>query len=690
MRTPDPSLLALASGLLLAGLTACNKEVPQPATDSGASAWECLLEPGSDPDYAEQLGCYDDFDQLASAPLDASIPGARSVKTVVDRVDDNALYFQNSERYQIHWEFAFEHLSGDGLPFVQELSVFNATEYTSPDRRFILGAVTYYEEPAVWAYELSPYDTASAEMIETAYIQIRDNAWFGQDLYFHPTSTAIEEEAEKLSDEVKIITTDELFAGITYQPLNLATGMGQLTFLSTEDLEDEGAINYRQIVVLDDVPNDIGVVAGIITAEFQTPLSHINVLSQNRGTPNMALKGALENETLTSLEGKWVELTVEAMDWSIREVSQEEADAWWEANKPDPIVVTPLDTSSAELVEEEDILDLDTYGNLADAVTARVPMLGGKASHYGGFAHMDVPHPEAYVVPVYWYDKHMRDHGLWDVAAAMLEDPDFQASNTVRAAKLEELRDAIIAAEIDAELIALVTEQIQSGYDSGKYPTTRFRFRSSTNAEDVSGFNGAGLYTSKTGDPNDPDRPLEEAIKEVWASVWSYRAFDEREYYSIEHLDIGMALLSHRSFPDEDANGVAITANIYDTAGLEPAFYVNVQLGEESVVFPEEGVTTDQYLHYYEQTGSPVVYLAHSSLVPDGETVLTASQVHELGTALKAIHDYWYDAYGKDGYAGSGFYAMDVEFKFDTPEGETEPQLFVKQARPYPGWNLGG
>lgn len=690
-RTPR-SLLASFAAMAL-GLGACGKgtDKADPATDSGVAGttWECVIPADSDPDFATQLGCYDDFDQLASDPLDASIPGARSVKTVVDRVDSDALYFQNSNRYQIHWEFAFEHLSGDGLPIVQELSVFNATEYTSPDRRFILGALTFYEEPAVWTYELSPYDTASAEMIETAYRKIRDNVYFGDELYFHPTSTSIEEEAEGLADDIKIITTEELFAGITYQPLNLATSMGYLTFLSTKDLEDEAAVNFREIVVLDAVPNDIGVVAGIITAEFQTPLSHINVLSQNRGTPNMALKGAMEEESLTSLEGKWVELTVEAMDWSIREVTQAEADAWWEANKPDPIVVTPMDTSSSALVEEEDILDLETY-SLADAVTARVPMLGGKATHYGGFAHMDVPHAQAYVVPVYWYDKHMRDNDLWTVAEAMLADEEFQANASVRAEKLEALRDLIEAAPFDPELEALLTEQIQSGYDSGKYPSTRFRFRSSTNAEDVSGFNGAGLYTSKTGDPNDPDKPLADAVRKVWASVWSYRAYDEREYYSIKHLDIGMALLSARSYPEEEANGVAITANIYDTAGFEPAFYVNVQKGGESVVFPDAGVTTDQYLHYYDQTGSPVVYLGHSNLVDDGETVLTAAQVYALGTALKTIHTFWYDAYGEDGYAGSGFYAMDVEFKFDIPEGETTPQLYIKQARPYPGWNGAG
>ncbi len=679
MRTPMWTIIAGALALV-----SCKPD-PVPTTpggdDSAGTEWECVIPEGTEPDYSQQLGCQADFDALSSDPLDASIPGAKSVKTVIDRVDEDALYFQNSELYPIHWEFAFNNLSGDGLPYVSELATFNSTEYTSPDRRFILGAITYYEEPGVWAYELSPYDTASAEMIETAYMAIVDNAWFGPELYFHPTSVAIETEAENLSDDVKIITTDELFAGITYQPLNLGTSMGQLAFYEADELE-EAAVNFREIVVLDAVPNDIGVVSGIITSEFQTPLSHINVLSQNRGTPNMALRDGFEDPTLTALDGLWVELTVEALDWSIREVTKEEADQWWEDNRPDPIEVEPLDTETKELILEEDIID--TSVDLADAIQARIPTCGGKATHYGGLAQIGdaLPHPEAFCVPTYWYNKHMEDNGLWEVAEAMLEDAEFQESAQVRSEKLEELRDMIEEAEVDPELIEMLTTQIQDGYDSGLYPSTRFRFRSSTNAEDVSGFNGAGLYDSNTGDPNDDDRPIDEAVKETWASVWSYRAFDEREYYSINHLDIGMALLCHRGFPDEQANGVAVTGNIYDLAGLEPAFYVNVQLGEESVVFPEEGVTTDIYLHYWEQAGQPVVYLGHSSLVDEDETVLSHNQVYELGLALDALHDYFFEVYG-----GEGFYAMDVEFKFDTPEGADEPQVFVKQARPYPGWN---
>jgi len=671
--------------ILLIAAVACKggDAVNSVTTTTGAtSGWACTLDAVSDPDFALQLGCWDDFSLLASDPIDASIPGARSVKTVLDRVDSDALYFQNSVRYPLHWDFASAHLSGNGLPYVSDMATFNATEYTSPDRRFVLGAVTFYEEPNVWAYELSPYDTATADLIATAYLAIQANAWFGADLYFHPTSSAIEVEAENLPDEVAVISTDELFAGITYQPLNLGTSMGKLVFYSTDELE-ESTVSYREIVVLDGVPNDIAVVSGIITAEFQTPLSHINVLSQNRGTPNMALREATTEPALTQLEGKWVELTVDAMDWSIREVTQEEADAWWEASKPDPIVVTPMDTSVSELILEEDILDLEGK-SLSAALTDAIPRTGGKGAHYGGLAVIGdaVPHPEAFVIPMYWYDQHMHVNGLWDQVDEMLADPDFLGDAAVRSEQLAALREAITAAPVDPELLALVEAQIRGGVESGLYPSARFRFRSSTNAEDTSGFNGAGLYSSMTGDLDDDSDPIDEAIAGVWASVWSYRATDERSYYSIVHTDIGMALLCHRSFPDEEANGVAITANIYDTSGLEPAFYVNVQEGEESVVAPEAGVTSDQFLYYYDSPGQPVTYLAHSSLVPEGETVLDAGQIHDLGEGLDALHGFFLDAYGSE-----SFYAMDVEFKFDVPAGSTEAELFIKQARPYPGWN---
>jgi len=591
--------LRLVLGVLLLGvaapLTGCPTDPPR--------VWECTLEADSGAPFAHELGCRDDFDQLASAPLDASLPGARSVKTVIDRLDESRLYFQDSETYRIHHEFASAHLSGDGLPIVPQLGEFNAIEYYSPDRRFLLGAVTWYDGPGVWAYEIAPYDTASAEMIAAAYGAIAESAWFGEDLYFHPGSEAVAAVAEDLPPEVRIITTEQLFAGIDYQPLNLATSMGLLSFYSEEEMET-ALPWFREIVVLEAVPNDIAVVAGIVTQQFQTPLSHINVLSQNRGTPNMGLRGAFDEPTLRDLEGAWVELTVGAFEWSIREVTAEEAEDWWEEFRPDPLETTPMDLSVTDFRDDDLIVDLEAHdGDLRAAIVASVPAFGGKATHFGSMATIEsLPHPDAFAIPVHWYDQHMTANGLWDQVDAMLADPDFQSDPVARSEQLEALRTAIEAAPIDPDFLADVVDRLNA-----EYPGTRVRFRSSTNAEDVSGFNGAGLYTSKSGDPNDPAYPVDSAIKRVWASVWRYRAYEEREYYGIVHRQIGMALLVHRSFPDEDANGVAVTGNIFDASGLEPAFYVNVQLGEESVVLPDPGVTTDQYLHYYSQPGQPVV-----------------------------------------------------------------------------------
>jgi hypothetical protein len=38
-------------------------------------------------------------------------------------------------------------------------------------------------------------------------------------------------------------------------------------------------------------------------------------------------------------------------------------------------------------------------------------------------------------------------------------------------------------------------------------------------------------------------------MKKVWSQVWNPRAYEEREYFSMNHLAVGMALLVHANFP---------------------------------------------------------------------------------------------------------------------------------------------
>ena len=298
-----------------------------------AASWACGIPSGSAPASVEQIGCEQDFLALASEPLSSSIPGARSVKTSVDREAGFALSFQDSRTYPIHWEFLFNHRSApQGLPRVPMLAQFNLAEYYLPDRRFLLGALTHYAGADKWVYEIAPYDTADAGMIQAAFERIESRTFSGAQLFFHPTSLNVESAAAALPDDVPRIGTDELFEGLQYQALNVAESVGQLRFVTAAELEFS-YIGFRDIVVLDRVPNDIAVTQGIITAEFQTPLSHINVLSRNRGTPNMALAGAMTDPELRGLEGQWVRLEVGATDYLITPVGVAEANAWWEANK---------------------------------------------------------------------------------------------------------------------------------------------------------------------------------------------------------------------------------------------------------------------------------------------------------------------------------------------------------------------
>jgi hypothetical protein len=632
-------------------------------------AWECLLEEGQEPEYVQRIGCEADFEAVASRPLDASMPGARSVKTVIDLLDGEALYYQHSGTYPMHHDFALAHLSGGGLPVVAPAGEFSATEYTSPSRRFILGALTHYEGPGLWCYEIAPYDTAPAGMIEKAYRMIRESTFIGGELRFHPTSAEVEEVAGDLPPSVRVVTTEELHEGIDYQPLNLGESHGQLRF--------DAAVSFRDIVVLDHVPGDICVVMGIVTSEFQTPLSHVNVLSQNRGTPNMAWRGAWNDERLRSLEGEWVHLVVEPFSFSIEPSSRDEADAWWEEHGPDAVEIPELDTSVTDLVDAADVLDPALP--LGEALEAAIPAFGGKASHLAALTAIgeQVPVPVAFVIPVSYYRQFMTAHGFDADVEALLADEAFLDDPLVRDESLGALRGAMMSAEVDPALEADLLAKL-----AADHPGTRMRFRSSTNAEDLDGFTGAGLYTSASGEPGDPERPVLDAVRTVWAGTWNLRAFEERSYRGIDHTGVGMAVLVHRSFPDEEANGVALTANPYDITGLEPGFYVNVQIGEESVVLPDPGVTSDQFIYYFEMPGQPVSYIGHSSLIPDGTTVLTRTQIHSLGVALMAIHDLFRPIYGT---VPGDWYAMDVEFKFDGDPGEV-PALVVKQARPHPGW----
>ncbi len=116
----------------------------------------------------------------------------------------------------------------------------------------------------------------------------------------------------------------------------------------------------------------------------------------------------------------------------------------------------------------------------------------------------------------------------------------------------------------------------------------------------------------------DSIKTFEKAIKQVWASVWNEGSYNERELFGIDQQSIAMGVLVHRSFPDELANGVIITQNIFRKNF--PGITVNIQKGENSVVKPEKGEICEQFTAYYltpEKTADEdfnVDYISNSNL----------------------------------------------------------------------------
>jgi hypothetical protein len=672
--------------LVLAGCTSTDRtlgEAPNPCPPNPALAVQGACEADTSaaaPDYLRRIGCQSDFEGLATQPLDATFPGVRSVRVLLDREGEDALYFQNSNTYQLDWDFASAFLStANGLPLVPGLPDFNRTEYYSPSRRFLLGAVTYYEGPRVWALEIASYDTANAAMIEKLYDAVRAQSYFGPVLVLHPTSVAREKTMEMLESSICRETTSDLLGLIDYQPLNLGMAKGYFRFVTASELP-QTYLGYQDIVVLDQVVDDIAPVMGIVTEQFQSPLSALNVLSQNRGTPNMGLRKAMTNAPLRALEKKWVELAVGAQSWLIREVSADEANAWWETKKPPAVAPPGYDTTVTELKNIQDVVPEPADATLLKtAIKTAIPAFGGKASHLSILAKTTgLTVPTAFGVPIYYYDQYMRENGFTDQVAAMLADATFVNDPATRAERLAALRSDMLIAPVDQTFQDLLYAKLAERLPG----VSQLSFRPSANDEDLEGYGGAGFYLSATGDATRWDTVLD-AVRTVWASVWSFPAFEERRYWGVAQDSVGMALLVHHEFVDEAANGVALTANPFDPEGLEPAFFVNAQRGDSSAVKPPVGVTVDQFLYFFDYLGQPIAYLAHSSLVSAGETVLSNAELKELGSGLDLIHSRFSPAYGSQ--AGNlSWYAMDAEFKL-YPEAGAALQIVFFGVRPNGG-----
>lgn len=500
------------------------------------------------------------------------------------------------------------------------------------------------------------------------------------------------------------LTAETYSEGEGYGYLKLVTGDGKI---------DAGP---RDVLIVEAAPNDLGLVAGLVTARPQSLGSHLNLRLREKGVPNAAVPGVLENGLILGLANHLVHVTAHGAMVVIEPAELEDATDFWSSRQP-PLGAPPSDLDRTQFVS------LDELG-ATDA-----PAYGVKAANLGDLAQLlpEANHVDGFAIPFRAYVDFLEASGLDRRIDELLADPMRSTDALHKRNALEALRDEIRASELSLEFREALALAIFESYgDAGA--TTRLRFRSSTNAEDLPGVSGAGLYDSRSGclaDDLDGDSlgpsaclsPADEAYLEaelerreqelvehperayladiiqdlqgdlgdeksayravlrVWASLWNERAFDDREYYGIDHRRTYMGVAVHPTFVGERLESVIVT-NLEPDAN-EPLYRVVSQLGEVGVVGPSDPTAVTEILTFRRGASgeaTDVSLVQPSSLVAEGDSLWPPAALDELAALLFITQDH----FAANVYPTLDALSLDLEVDV-TRDGRT----VIKQVRPY-------
>jgi len=613
-------------------------------------------------DYSEKITTKHQYQLFQGEPLSLKYGGVSSVKIIYD-IRNDKIFFLNSHDYIYHFDFCHKKLF-----YPDDIALFNAENYKPhPNRLYVLANINYYSGLQIFTLEFSSSEIVSTDIVKL-YNNLLPRFTIADTLYLYFATNEQLIDYALLHVTLPTIDANTLFAGLTYQPIVKRSCMGTLRIVSMDSL-NKTTIKTNDILLINGSPFQVPTCQGIITTDFQAPLSHIAILSQNRKTPLLAYRDAWDNQLLKNFENKIIHLDVLQDTFYISMPSEEAYQNYLAAQNNIYYNI--------ELNPDYSIKDIL---NVKDLDIRSVHYAGGKASNMGELNKVKVknipitlPQP-SFAIPIYYYQEHILSHHIDTLINTLLSNTNQYDEKTTKK-KLKTIRNAINNAPIDTWLLQAIENKI-SQYGHIK----NWRFRSSTNAEDIDGFNGAGLYDSKTGIVSDSIKTIEKAIKKVWSSLWTDRAFAERSFFHIDHNKVAMAVLVHPSFGEEALNAVAITKNIYrpDYKG----FVINIQLGELPVVGNQDTIQCEQFILYAESIDNNkshiVEYLTHSSLQPN-TPLLNTQQLDELYTVLLAIHNHYYYKVKMKNLKSYDEMALDVELKWI---GEAKT-LYVKQARIY-------
>ena len=758
--------LVLVGALLLLTLGSCRTTNPASQLRDG----------GQSPAFREQLNSIDEYHSLARQSGQSSfIKYSHFFAVPAEDALHDRLYLQNTRKYEFHVSFLQSHTERyKEIPNYERLIFNNAGEepgvkeitagaiYLQEGRSYpgfsegpIVGFEIYFRSEFTGGAARTLIDVAEVARFRNKLVAAMPFIPASHIAYLIPQQADFFRFRNPLQQAgVPILRGWNFHAfptqATTYHP---AVSYGMINRISPADFA-AGNYTARDILVFDTVPLDVGPTAGIITAQPQVPHSHVIFRAVNLNIPDMFIPGATRLSAIVANSGRLVRFEAKADgSWVIEGADQRpglaaEAEAYWRSRERQPLDV-PLDLTRDQLFKWDGTQPSADLARSYGAKGTNCALLDHELSQRG-VDRSESKH--SFLIPFTFYERHRRSlltAAVCDRAASKCEEEMASpcAASAQRCAevvaagqRLGDYLDRLAAREVLDKLAAdaslrrselefarrLIRAVKPNDGDISRLRTamsafpqgTRIRLRSSTNAEDIAGLTGAGLYESKSaclGDDADNNQgsacrsqlelqrlrdrieklrqmdaqgnaelidkltkrltktyALDKSLVEVFSTLWTDRAFLSREYYRIDHRRVYMGILVHPSYVEEEANGVVVATFLAD-GRLE----VNVvsQIEDISVTNPEyPNAIAEQVTAVLHPEGDlrSVTVVTRSNL-SQGERVLSDAELTELARQIRISGSRLREAYPRDRIGDR----LDIEFKLNR-----DREVSIKQMRP--------
>ncbi|MEV7770344.1 PEP/pyruvate-binding domain-containing protein [Kitasatospora sp. NPDC086791] len=616
--------------------------------------------------------------------LAGTVGGYPYVKIVLDRAE-SVLHFIDSADGMLHVRYIACEILGMSIDeLAAGLDSFNDDVYRNPDRRFLLGTLALHTRGGLAAetdhgraadtflsLETVDVDTMSQDMLRFFYHRVRDRIDPALPLLLKPANHRQEAYVAGIPEsEIPRVLSHELYSTASFVPLNPGRAHGRLRVFRSEAeyRADPEPLEWHDIVVMPRVPEDVPRVSGIIHTEHTTPLSHINVMAAGWRIPNAVGVGAADRIERAGLAGRWVHYRVDADGTDLHLAAAPPRE---DGDRP-----TPAPRAERVTVDRPDLAPTPVTP-LTDLRAGDHVRFGTKAANLGELTHL-LQHGSPHWLGFYRVPRPPRDNLLRYLARQLGLPDDADEAELDRAAQRlvkehaqvprgivlpfslqqrfldssAELRGALDRLDsalrdgtpdvgglcLDAQRLIRATPlpdpvrtELDRALDRHLYGAPVLVVRSSSNAEDLSGFSAAGLYES-VADVSGTDA-VADAVREVWASLLSPRAVRLRHQAGIPLDRCRMGVVVQEQV-GATVGGVLVTCNPLSPQDFR-SVYLNISPRSVTEVVTGEGAPL-QYLCNTMEGGSRTISLGSTGTDLDGPTKELVGRLALISRLLQA------------------------------------------------------